>query len=413
MYMSNQSNTRRFLNILIITGQFPARSETFVKEHTLGLARLGHRVTVISCGPERQICPSEIEEINVASVERIEISHLGTNSLRNLFHLLTAAVLKPKMVKYWFPFSPWCRGEMYKADNIWRELRRINPDIIHIHSGMNAGALVRQEMLSQAVVSWHGYDANCVPKRRGEHIYENLFRSPVHHTVGSGFMLQRLEKLGACRQKVSLIPMGIDTDFFAYKKRASSPLLPLRLVSVGRLDEMKGHTFLIQAVSELLSEGIKLELHIIGEGSLRRTLNTKIGGALDPSAIRLLGAKAKEGVRAELWAADIFCLTGTVASSGRVETQGVVFAEAQATGLPVIGSSVGGVSDSLVDGVTGILCPPGDIPAIKKAIRFFAQNREAINEFGRRGRTLVEMQFSLKGMIESFERLYQEVLTET
>jgi len=223
-------------------------------------------------------------------------------------------------------------------------------------------------------------------------------------------MRQRLQLLGANDAQIAQISMGIDISHFTYKKRSIDVNEPLRIISVGRLDEMKGHSFLIQAVSELLDEGHQLELRIVGDGPLRKDLSAQIASSGHLSGICLLGAKNRQGILSELHAASLFCLTGVVASSGRVESQGVVFAEAQATGLPVIGSCVGGVPDSLVDGETGLLCLPRDVPAIKQAILYFLENRRAINQFGCRGRAFVESQFMLSGMMDAFESLYQQLL---
>jgi len=88
-----------------------------------------------------------------------------------------------------------------------------------------------------------------------------------------------------------------------------------------------------------------------------------------------------------------------------------VFAEAQATGLPVIGSAVGGVSESMIDAHTGMLCPPSNVVSIRQAILFFLENRQAINEFGARGRSFVESEFALNHMTDAFDSLYQSLLT--
>ena len=100
------------------------------------------------------------------------------------------------------------------------------------------------------------------------------------------------------------------------------------------------------------------------------------------------------------------CLSGKVTDAGKVESQGVVFAEAQATGLPVVACDVGGVSDSLIHGETGVLCPQGDVSAMAKAISGFWKNPELIDEFGRRGRQLVEGRFSLDAMLSGFDHVY-------
>ncbi|MGV2826784.1 glycosyltransferase [Myxosarcina sp. GI1(2024)] len=398
------------MKVVVIAGKFPARSETFISEHVVGLAARNHQVTVLSCGVDENIFSSEVADIDRTGVRRINISCFGQNKFGNLLRLLTVIVLHPQICQYLFPKPPWTRREMFWAHSIWKLVEQLNYDIIHIHFGNKAGPLVRYKLPRRTVVTWHGYDNNCLPCVRGENMYRELFNTSVKHTVGTVFMQQRLKALGATNEQITQVPMGIDLDRFIYKERCTLLINPLRIVSVGRLDEMKGHTFLIQAVSELLNEGANIELRIIGSGSLKDKLDMQIVKSQHSSEIRLLGAKTSIEVVSELHAAHLFCLTGIKASSGRVETQGVVFAEAQATGLPVVGTSVGGVPDSLIEGQTGLLCPPGDVSAIKRAIRFFLEYREAINEFGQRGRAFVESKFALSKMIDSFEDIYQSLL---
>jgi colanic acid/amylovoran biosynthesis glycosyltransferase len=282
-------------------------------------------------------------------------------------------------------------------------------DFVHVHYGTFAGALHRFGLPEGSLVTWHGYDANEVPRRRGEAMYRELFAGPYRHTVGSSFMSERLVQLGADPGSISLIPMGIDLERFPFVSR--EPLRPgaaMRLVSVGRLDEMKGHRFLIQAVARLLDDGRDLDLRIIGDGPLAGHLRRQVQATGHADRINLLGAQPSEQVAEELAGAHLFALTGVVASTGRVETQGVVFAEAQATGLPVISCDVGGVSDSLIDGETGVLCPPGDVDAIARAIASFIDDPAKVEAFGRRGREFVEERFSVETMLDSFERLYAE-----
>lgn len=375
----------------------------------MGLVQRGYQVTVISCGPGAGIQPDEIDEIDLSGVKRVDVTCFGRNRFSNLYSLLKILVRSPKMIQHLFPAGPWTRREMFLAHEVWKKIKWVEPDILHIHFGHKAGLLSRYSTLPAAttIVTWHGYDANCMPRLRGKSMYKELFLKPVRHTVGSSFMQQKLENLGAQSAYITQIPMGIDLDYFTYKSRYYSHINPLRIIAVGRLDEMKGYTFLIQAVSEILNEGVDIQLRIVGDGPLKQELETQILNTRNPSKIQLIGAKRKHEILSELHAADLFCLTGVEASSGRIETQGIVFLEAQATGLPVIGSAIGGVSDSLVDGETGLLCFPKNPSSIKKAIKFFVENNEAINEYGENARKFVELNFSINNMLDAFEALYQ------
>ena len=402
------------MKIAVVSGVFPGRSETFVVRHVLGLAQRGHDVTVISYGPAQGTIKEEINRIDSSGVKRLNLDFYYSSSKKklSLLYFWRTICHSPKMIRYLFPSFPWARHEMFWAHSVWKTIKQLRPDIIHIHYGAKAGPILHLDpTLKNVVVSWHGYDANHTPYFRGKDMYMQLFGLPIEHTVGSSFMCSQLEELGAKTQHINIIPMGVDVNKFTYKERFIDYNAPLRIISVGRLDEMKGHKFLVQAVNELLVEGEKIELRIIGFGPLQEELESLIRET-QPSSIYLLGPQLPEVIIAELHKSDLFCLTGVKEATGRVETQGVVFAEAQATGIPVIGSSVGGIGESLVHGQTGFLCSPGEIRDIKEAIRFFVKDREAVNQFGRKGRRLVESKFLEKNMLNSFESLYELTMSK-
>ncbi|MFT6792627.1 MAG: colanic acid/amylovoran biosynthesis glycosyltransferase [Rubritalea sp.] len=396
------------MKICIITGHFPARSETFVLQHVLGLARRGHTVSVLSFGVGDGISNDELEELSALGVALWTVDTFSGSRLSKTLKLAGWVLAKPSRIKNLFPQPPWTRGELYEADAKLQLLHEIEPDAIHIHYGTYAGPLLRLGLPKVPVVTWHGVDANITPKHRGESMYHEMFQQKCVNSVGSGFMEKRLLALNASPASIVQIPMGVDLSEFEYMERPCSIGNPLRVVSVGRLDEMKGHRYLIQAVSELIQSGVDLVLNIVGEGPLRDDLEKQILNSGWTQQIQLLGAKPAKEVLSELRAADIFALAGVEAANGRVETQGVVLIEAQATGLPVISSRVGGIPGSLIDGETGILCPAGDVGAIKEAILFFMENPQERQKFGVAARGFVEATFSIDTMLDAFENQYQK-----
>jgi colanic acid/amylovoran biosynthesis glycosyltransferase len=399
------------MRLCIVTGQFPGRSETFVTQHALGLAARGHSVTVVSEGAGEGIGVEELTVLESAGVRRVEIGKFERTRVQRGLRFLSRMIRCPGLFCQLFPKAPWTRLEMFQAWERQRVIRSIQSDVNHLHYGSLAGPLHRHGLPSNSLVTWHGYEANQLTRVRGEGMYRELFSGGYAHTVGSTFMRKKLEFLGADPELIHVIPMGIDLDRFSPVSRI--PLAKtsrLKVVSVGRLDEMKGHRFLIEAVSRLLGDGLDIQLRIIGDGPLRAGLERQIAQASHGDRIVLTGAMPSEQVLDELHNAHLFALAGVVASTGRVETQGVVFAEAQATGLPVVACDVGGVSESLIDGETGILCPTGNVEAITDAIRSFIEEPVKLETFGACGRRFVEQRFSREKMLDLFERLYENQL---
>ena len=392
--------------VCIITGCYPARSETFVVEHVCGLARLGYKVSVVSLGVGDGMSLAEVEASDAAGVRRVNIKSYSRNRLKNLKQMFSRVIRKPKLILLVFLRGPWTLRELFIAEAYSEVVDELQPDVLHIHYGNKAGALCEIDLPLGAIITWHGYDANSLPCLRGQEMYHKLFAKPYRHTVGSKLMLDRLQELGCDLSQIDQIPMGVDLGKFVYVDRSGRDADIFQIVSVGRLDEMKGHRYLIAAVEQLISNGLLVRLRIVGEGPLRDELEVQIqeSGLID--WVELLGARDSVDVRQELEAADLFVLAGVEAASGRVETQGVVLIEAQAAGLPVVTSNVGGVPSSLVDGETGVLCEPKNIGQIALAIQKYADNQELRLAHGRSASEFVAQRFSLATMLDDFEKIY-------
>lgn len=400
------------MHICVVPHYFPARSETFVLEHVRGLVRRGHRVTIVARLVDSAVSELELQQIDRLGVER---HYLGDHPSRisNTISAVFEALRNPRLTKRLLEADSATLRRLLLAVAVARQIRACRPDVVHFHFGDHAARLQSLASflppLPPVLVTWHGYDANAVPRIMGADVYKDLFTSDVRHTVGSQFIQNRLLTLGARESAISVIPMGIDLQKFAYVERSVDTETPLTILTVGRLDAVKGHTFLIEAVGRLVKKGMQVRLRIIGDGRLRRELERQIAAESLESNVTLLGAVPSAQVVEEMRAAHLFALTGVAEDNGKVESQGLVYAEAQATGLPVIGSNLGGVPDSMVDGLTGRLCSPGDVASIETAIEYFVIDRAAIVRFGVRGREFVEQAFSLERMLDRFEAVYAEL----
>ena len=131
---------------------------------------------------------------------------------------------------------------------------------------------------------------------------------------------------------------------------------------VARVSYEKGLAFLIDAVAELRGRGHDFELHLAGDGPDRAFLEdlTRRKGLTD--RVTFLGYRTEAEVRRELEEADIFVLPSFV------EGVPVSAMEAMAAGVPVIATNVGGTSELIQDGVSGILVRPSDTGGLCDAV---------------------------------------------
>ena len=104
-----------------------------------------------------------------------------------------------------------------------------------------------------------------------------------------------------------------------------------------------------------------------------------------------------------------FILAGVVTESGEEEGQAVVLAEAQASGLPVIATAVGGLPESMRAGKSGLLVPPRNPEALASAIEWLVEHPEECLQMGYAGRVFVEGKFDLEKLNNQLVDIYSHL----
>lgn len=194
--------------------------------------------------------------------------------------------------------------------------------------------------------------------------------------------------------RLPLQPMGVDTDAF----RRDTPYLPpapgaaLRLFSCGRLNRVKGHQDLMQAVRLMLDQGQPVTLDIAGEDDAggtgyRAELEALIVKLGLQDHVTLLGAISAEAVRNHLTAAHAFVLASWA------EPLGVAYMEAMSCEVPAIGTDAGGVPELITDGQDGMLVPPQDPQALATALLRLAADPDMAMRLSQAGRARVVAAF--------------------
>lgn len=396
---------------------FPAISETFILNQIIGLLQRGHDVEIYASRPVDS--PTAFH----AAVERFEL--LSRTQYCDALPAAFPAVKKDKAQR----FLKWGRRLYRRVFNRMKTLaqapqnnagprktllpQRIagNYDIIHCHYGPNgqrAVAFRKAGLLKGPIVtSFHGYDANMLPGIYGPQLYEELFKHGELFTVGSEFMRRRLIALGAPEERIAKLPMGVDVSRFRFVERTKSDNGEFKLLTIARLVEVKGIEYALRAVSIARQHCPHLRYLIAGDGPLRgqlEELTIELGLA---QTVEFLGAVSQEEVPRLHQTAQAFLLPSIVTESGEEENQPVVLAEAQASGLPVIASAIGGVPESLLDGQSGLLVSQRNPEALASAILWLCDHPEIWSPMGRVGRTFVEERFNLEKLHDQLVSLYK------
>lgn len=292
-----------------------------------------------------------------------------------------------------------------------RALERLRPDVAHAY-GFRASMLTRAVAASvsgvKAVVGVRGllnldcHDPRSVRARTSLRAEASTQRLVAAYEANSQGAIDLLVRAGVHSGKVVLNHNGVDLATWCPVRREGFD--PPRLVCVARLTSLKGHDLLLRALAVLHERGVGPPLTLVGDGILREELEA-LAGRLDLAGqIRFCGALDQAGVRHELAAADVFCLASLSEGS-----PGAVL-EAMATGLPVVGTAVNGISDAVRDGVTGALVrdrtPAAFAVALEAVLTAVPERRAAMGAAARRR---VEHSFSEAAMVQRRLDLYRRV----
>jgi glycosyltransferase involved in cell wall biosynthesis len=190
------------------------------------------------------------------------------------------------------------------------------------------------------------------------------------------------------RRPSHVVPLGIDLDRFDGARPALRSDRPL-VGNVARLAPQKDHRTLLEA-ARLVPEA---EFVVAGDGELRAELER----AAVPN-VRLLGSR--DDVPELLASFDVFAFPSLF--------EGLCLAviEAQAAGVPVVATPVGGIRETVVDGETGLLVPTRDPGALAAAIRQLLEEREAAEAMATEAKRRVRERYSVERMVEATLRLY-------
>jgi glycosyltransferase involved in cell wall biosynthesis len=175
------------------------------------------------------------------------------------------------------------------------------------------------------------------------------------------------------------------------------------VISVGRLVKIKGHASMLKAVKNIIEQNEKVKFLIVGDGPERATIEEIVKSEGIDRHIILTGHR--EDINELLKVSDIFVQTSLS------EGLSCTIMEAIASGLPVVGTDVGGNKELLTHGREGYLVPVGDRRAFEEKVIALANDRNLRARLARNARQKAERKFPLETMVGKYENLYQGLLS--
>ncbi len=419
------------MKIAFIVGTFPALSVSFILDQITGLMDNGHEVDIYALdGP-----PADFSNLHpvVKKYHLLERTYYPPKRPKNAllrvlkgYGFLLANLHKdPSVCLKLLKFSRYSQdtkskygSEAKRQKLLYKALPLLSSksyDIIHCQFGrfgLIALAFKDIGILKgrQLITSFRGYGISKYLKKRGEQVYERLFKEGDFFLADGEFFRHRAVKLGCPEEKIVVHGSGIDCDKFAFAPRYLPANGRVRTATTGRLVEKKGIAYCIRAIAQLAQSHPNIEYHIIGDGPLKADLQHLIQELGVERLVKLWGGKPQPELIEILNTCQLFMATSVTAADGNQDAPVVTLKEAMAMGLPVIATDHGGIPELVEDGISGFLTPERDVEAIAEKLKYLIDHPEVWPQMGRAGRTRVEQNYDVNKLNDELIEIYQRLL---
>lgn len=366
------------------------------------LAARGHRVTVYT----RRDDPET--PTRVALCPGVDVVHVTAGPMQR--------VPKDELLPYMSELAQGLRHD-WAADP---------PDVVHSHFWMSGlAALEAARDLTSPPPIMHTFHALGSVKRRYQGAADTspAERAWIEPMVGRRVdtviatcddEVAELRSLEVPPHRIEVAPCGVDLTAFDPTGPTERSGAGFRILSIGRLVPRKGVDLVVRALAILRERGVDdIELEVVGSSG------SDGGAGGDPEIARLAdlarelgvadrvhlrGQVPRETVPSLLRSADV------VACTPWYEPFGIVPLESMACGTPIIAASVGGLADTVLDGVTGIHVPPHDPRAIADAVERMRADAGFRRALGAAGRLRVEARYTWERVAARTEHIYERAL---
>ncbi len=350
---------------------------TYLLSLAKGLVQRGHQVFVVSSGGDL-----------VGVLETFGAKHLSID-------IRTKSELSPKILS--------------AGKQITRIIKENNIEIIHAHTRVTQvlACLLAKKAGIPYVTTCHGFF-----KPR---MFRRIFPCWGKHCVAISEAVREhlVNDLGVKKKNITVVHNGVEIARFSpdkfsqaekeqikqdYRLQAQGPIIG----TIARLSSVKGQQYLILAMKKVLEVNPAAQLLLVGDGPEKDKLVSQAAqlGIED----KVFFNPATLDTTAPLSIMDVFVFPSVS------EGLGLAIIEAQAMGLPVVASDVGGIYTLVKDGVNGFLVRPKEPQALAETILNLLADKKLAKELGRRAREQARQRFDLAQMVGGIEQVYQDIL---
>ena len=303
-----------------------------------------------------------------------------------------------------------CQGQFSPAT--LRALRdtvtRHGIDLVHAHgykADIYAWAALRNSRIPLVSTCHTWYDNDLAVRLYGA-LDRRVLRTYARVVAVSAEVEQRLLQSGVPSGRIRRIRNGIDMAPYsatAQQRSTADPSHPT-VGLVGRLAREKGVDLFLKAAATVAVHLPDVRFIVVGEGPERGELEQQIQTLGLGNRLQLLGHQTTMP--------PLYAGMDLLVSASRQEGLPIALLEGMASGLPVVATAVGEVPTLVLPGKTGLLVPPGDVPALATAVTELLLNSGQRLTMGRNAHTLIQDQFSVTRMAAEYQAVYRQAAAE-
>lgn len=328
-----------------------------------------------------------VEALQVRGIRLLDVRMAPLT--RNIFSLLTYIIT--------FPLDVLRLTMVFRSGRV---------DLVHVSGGswQYKGAIAGK--LAGKPVVWHLNDTYAPALVRAVfHLVAPLVASAF---IVAGERVKAYYLEGRYKQPSWRIPAPVDTDYFSGLRGATAYATGVRrqVVTVGNVNPIKGHDYLIEALRILEHVGIAIDLYVVGgmyqsqQEYIRKVM--KVAGSLHTSRVHFVGLV--DDVREYLGRADLYVC------SSIAEASPMGLWEAMSAECPVVSTDVGDVAEYVKDGVSGFLVSVGDPGSLADRMRYVFEHQDEGAAWGKRARAIAIENFGIDLVAARHAVCYRAVL---
>ncbi|MBF0327751.1 MAG: glycosyltransferase family 4 protein [Nitrospirae bacterium] len=348
-----------------------------------------------------------------AEVRTFDLAALLEGKVRYAVAVLEGSPLHERLKKAGLPSIPFSygRGDVRLLFALREAIQRNGFSIVDAHNpqsqfwGLLAGMAESAEVLVSTVHSSYGDTDKGLKKL----VYELVLR--INKAIGCKFIAvsesvnEYLQKLGVPSEIISLVHNSIaipeapsQRQYEGIRRAAGWGKDDFVFAVVGRLELVKGHIYLLEAISKAIKQNPAIRCLIVGTGRLQAELEAKVKEYNIGNHVLFAGFR--DDVKELLISCDAFCMPSL--------SEGMPYAllEACVSALPILATNVGGIVKLIEHGKTGLLVPPQDSGALADSLVQLAGNPEYASRLGVAAFEMVRERLSSEKMLSGTLQVY-------